>query len=129
MRKILIAALLVAIALPALVQTAMACSREQQEALQSQRDGVEMSLQRNDTSASPPSLRAQLREPDHYIETCTDSTLQNGHRPDPPARRSTFGGGLLRYAICTIASTGVRNASSISTATPSPVIASWFAGS
>jgi hypothetical protein len=29
-----------------------------------------------------------------------------------------------RYAICTIASTGVRNASSISTATPSPVIAS-----
>ena len=30
----------------------------------------------------------------------------------------------LRYAICPIASTGVRNASSISTATPSPVIAS-----
>ena len=79
MRKILIAALLVAIALPALARTAMACSREQLEALQSQRDGVEWSIQRNDTSASPASLRAQLREIDHYMETCTDSILQNGH--------------------------------------------------
>jgi hypothetical protein len=59
MRKILIAALLVAIVLPALAQTAMACSREQLEALQSQRDGVQWSLQRNDTSRSPESLRGQ----------------------------------------------------------------------
>ena len=32
--------------------------------------------------------------------------------------------GGFRYAICAIASAGVRNASSISTATPSPVIVS-----
>ena len=31
---------------------------------------------------------------------------------------------VAAYAICAIASTGVRNASSISTATPSPVIIS-----
>jgi hypothetical protein len=37
---------------------------------------------------------------------------------------STFGGTCFRYAICAIASTGVRNARSISTATPSPVIVS-----
>ena len=79
MRKILIAALLVAIVLPALAQTAMACSREQPEALQSQPDGVEWSLQRNDTSASPASPRAQLRELDHSLETCTDSILRDGH--------------------------------------------------
>jgi Tfp pilus assembly major pilin PilA len=76
MRKILIAALLAAIALPALAQT---CSREQQEALQSQIDGLEWSIQRNDTSASPASQRAQLRELNHYMETCNDSILRNGH--------------------------------------------------
>ena len=57
MRKTLIAALLVAIALPALAQTAMACSSTQLDALQSERDGVAWSLQRNDTSRSPESLR------------------------------------------------------------------------
>jgi hypothetical protein len=38
--------------------------------------------------------------------------------------RALLGGSYLRYAICAIAFTGVRNASSISTATPSPVIVS-----
>jgi hypothetical protein len=79
MRKILIAALLATIALPALAQTAMACSHEQLEALQDLRNGYEWSLQRNDTSASPESLRAQVREVDHSIETCTDSMLRDGH--------------------------------------------------
>jgi hypothetical protein len=36
--------------------------------------------------------------------------------------RALLGGSCFRYAIC--ASAGVRNASSISTATPSPVIVS-----
>ena len=37
-------------------------------------------------------------------------------------RAQHFCGFAGRYVICAIASTGVRNASSISTATPSPVI-------
>ena len=79
MRNILIVALLAAIALPALAQTAMACSSEQLDALHSERDGVAWSLQRNDTPRSPESLRGQLRELDHYIEMCTDSMLRDGH--------------------------------------------------